>query len=101
MGVEMHQRHFTEVLRVSAQQWQSHEVVAAEREHALARSQHFLGVLLQLVGQVLCVAKVEHHVAAVDHFQTVTQVEIPRPAFAFPCQIHRNLTDCRRAQTCA
>ncbi|MNC72610.1 hypothetical protein D3C75_1236830 [compost metagenome] len=30
MGIEVHQRHFTEMFRVRTQQWQRDEVVAAE-----------------------------------------------------------------------
>ncbi|MNC36313.1 hypothetical protein D3C75_848300 [compost metagenome] len=95
----MYQRHFTEVLSVSAQQWQSHEVVATEREHTLTRSQQFFCMSLQTFAHVTRITEGVNQVAAVNNVQTFAHVEVPREAVAFPCQIGRHLTDCRRAMT--
>ncbi|MNT05873.1 hypothetical protein D3C72_1405130 [compost metagenome] len=99
MGIKVHQCQFAEMFGVCAQQRQSHEVVAAEGEHALAGFQQFFRVRLQLVAHVLSIAEVEHHVAAIDDIQTIAQVKVPRPAVAFPSQVGGNLTDCRRTVT--
>ncbi len=99
--IEMHQRHFAEMLRVRAQQRQRDVVVAAESQHAFAAGQQFFRVRLQLVGQILRVAKGVNQIAAVDDVQTLAQIEVPRPAAAFPRQIGRDLTDSARSQAAA
>ena len=99
MCIEVHQRHFTEVLRMGAQQRQGHEVVAAEGEHALTGSQQLLGVRLQLFAHLTRVAEGVHQVTAVHHVQALAHVEVPREAVMLPGKVSGNLTNRCRAVT--
>ena len=49
VGIKVYQRHFAEMLRMSAQQRQRNKVVTTEGEHTLTGSQQLLGVRLQLL----------------------------------------------------
>ena len=46
MGIEMHQRHLTEMFGVCTQQRQRHKVIAPERETFFTGRQHFFCVRL-------------------------------------------------------
>ncbi|MNT77986.1 hypothetical protein D3C72_2171700 [compost metagenome] len=87
------------MFRVRAQQRQRHEVVTAEREHALTGSQQFLSMGLQFFAHLTRVAEGIHQVAAVDDVQALAHIEVPREAVVFPGQVSGNLTDRRRAVT--
>lgn len=99
MRVKVHQRHFTEVLRVGAQQRQGHEVVTAEGEHAFTGRQQLLGVRLQFFAHFARVTEGVHQITAVHHVQALAHVEVPREAVVLPGQVGGNLTNCRRAMT--
>ncbi|MNB99953.1 hypothetical protein D3C75_472610 [compost metagenome] len=95
--IEMHQRHFTKMLGMGAQQRQRNKVVTAEREHTLTGSQQFFCVGLQLFTHFTRIAEGVHQVAAVHHVQALAHVEVPREAVMLPGQVSGNLADSCRA----
>ncbi|ABU75702.1 hypothetical protein ESA_00404 [Cronobacter sakazakii ATCC BAA-894] len=101
MRVEMHQRHFTEVLRVGAQQRQRHEVVTAEREHTLTGRQQFFRVRLEFLAHLARIAERVNQIAAVHDVQALTHIEVPREAVAFPREVGGYLTNSGRSEAAA
>lgn len=101
MRIKVHQRHLAKVFCMGAQQWQCDVVVAAKGHHALAIGQQFFSMGLQFVGEILRITEGVNQIAAIDDVQTLTQVEIPRPAAAFPGQIGGDLANRARTQAAA
>ncbi|MNT75764.1 hypothetical protein D3C72_2146880 [compost metagenome] len=97
MGIEMHQRHFTEMLGMRAQQRQGHKMIATEREHTFTGSQQLLGMRLQFFAHLTRITEGINQIATVHHVQTFAHVEIPREAIMLPGQVRRHLTNGRRA----
>ena len=96
VGIKVHQRHFTKVLSVRAQQRQRNEVVAAKGEHTLTGRQQLLSMRLQFFTHFTRIPERINQIAAVHHVQTLAHIEVPREAVVFPGQVGGNLTDRRR-----
>ena len=101
VGIEVYQRHFTEMLGVGAQQRQGDEMVAAEGEHAFTCRQQFLRVRLQFLAHFAGVAEGVDQIAAVHDVQAFAHVEVPWETVVLPGKVSGNLTDRRRAMTAA
>ena len=99
VGIKVHQRHFTKVFSVRAQQRQRDEVVAAEGEHTLTGRKQLLSMRLQFFTHFTRITEGINQIAAVHHVQTLAHIEVPREAVVFPRQVSGNLTDCRRTMT--
>ena len=99
VGIKVHQRHFTKVLGVRAQQWQRDKVVAAKGEHTLTGRQQLLSMRLQFFTHFTRIPERINQIAAVHHVQALAHIEVPREAVVLPGQVGGHLTDCRRTMT--